>query len=341
MSTPQKVSVVLSNTNDWDEWMEVVKVHALVGEVWEYIDPSKDQVPILVEPKLPRPEDIHPEATSYRQLSTEEKDDYKMLRQDYKLDLDRYTRKRNALSSLCKHIQSTVSRSCLFYTYGAISARQMLVELQKRLQPTDQLRELELSRKYNKLKKTPKNQDITEWLYTWEKVYHECHKINLPDVQQGRAVRDFLSAVSSIAPEFAAIWSAEAKKARKEGKAQLDLFEVVEEYRDYRRQFAERDQNNQSAFSITLQEQPQTEKTQEKTPEKKDCLCGEPHRFKDCPYLIPEKQPQGWKPDPAIQERIETKLKNPRLKAAVEYAQASQKEKKKDIPEGIDEIETF
>jgi hypothetical protein len=82
-----------------------------------------------------------------------------MLRQDYKLHLDRYTRKRNALSSLSSHIQSTVSRSCLFYTYGATTARQMLVELQKRLQPTDQLRELELSRK---LKKTPKNQDITE-----------------------------------------------------------------------------------------------------------------------------------------------------------------------------------
>jgi hypothetical protein len=81
----------------------------------------------------------------------------------------------------------------------------MLVELQKRLKPTDQLRELELSRKYSKLKKTPKNQDITEWLYTWEKVYHEYHKINLPNVQQERAVRDFLSVISPIISEFAAI----------------------------------------------------------------------------------------------------------------------------------------
>jgi hypothetical protein len=89
----------------------------------------------------------------------------------------------------------------------------MLIKLKKRLQPTDQLRELEFSRKYSGLKKNLKNQDITEWLYTWEKVYHECHKINLPDVQQGRAVRDFLSAVSSITPEFAVIWSRETRKA--------------------------------------------------------------------------------------------------------------------------------
>jgi hypothetical protein len=38
----------------------------------------------------------------------------------------------------------------------------MLIELQKRLQPTDRLRELELSRKYGKLKKVLKNQDLIE-----------------------------------------------------------------------------------------------------------------------------------------------------------------------------------
>jgi hypothetical protein len=53
MSTPPKVSVVLSNTNDWDEWIEVVKVHALAEEVWEYVAPSKDQVPTLKEPRCP------------------------------------------------------------------------------------------------------------------------------------------------------------------------------------------------------------------------------------------------------------------------------------------------
>ena len=104
MSTPQKVSIALSNTNDWDEWIEVVKVHALAGEVWDYVDPSKDQVPILREPTLPRPEDVNPDISTYRRLTAEEKDDYKMLRQDYKLELDRYNRKKSALSFLYSHI---------------------------------------------------------------------------------------------------------------------------------------------------------------------------------------------------------------------------------------------
>jgi hypothetical protein len=74
MSTPQKVSVVLSNTNDWDEWIEVIKVHTLAGEIWEYVDLSKDQVSILREPTLPRPEDMNPDISSYGRLTAEEKD---------------------------------------------------------------------------------------------------------------------------------------------------------------------------------------------------------------------------------------------------------------------------
>jgi hypothetical protein len=158
----------------------VVKVHALAGEVWEYIDPSKVEVPVLKEPTLPRPEDVNADITSYGRLSAEEKDDYKMLRQDYKLELDRYTRKKSALSSLCNHIQSSVSRSCLFYTYGTITVQEMLIELKKRLQPTDQLRELELSRKYSGLKKNPKNQDIIEWLYTWERYTTNVRRLISP-----------------------------------------------------------------------------------------------------------------------------------------------------------------
>jgi hypothetical protein len=58
----------------------VVKVYALAGEVWEYVDLSKDQVPILREPTLPRLEDVNPDISLYGKLSAEEKDDYKILR---------------------------------------------------------------------------------------------------------------------------------------------------------------------------------------------------------------------------------------------------------------------
>jgi hypothetical protein len=61
---------------------------------------------------------------------------------------------------------------------------------------------------------------------------------------------------------------------------------VVEEYRDYRRQFVvDKGQSTKSAFSTTFQGQ-EEEEEEEKTFRKEDCLCGEPYRFKYCPYLI-------------------------------------------------------
>ena len=170
-------------------------------------------------------------------------------------------------------------------------------------------------------------------------------------MQGTRSVRDFLRAVSTTAPEFATYWSNDILKSQRAGQqtgqaagqqagqqagqTAPDLYEIVEHFRDHRRHLAATKEAQSAAFSITPPEpQPQPEKT----PEKRDCLYGEQHRFKDCPYLISDKQPEGWKPDPAIQERIETKLQNLRLKVAVEHARASQK---KDIPEDIEKIETF
>ena len=176
------------------------------------------------------------------------------------------------MSSLRTHIQASVSRTYLFYTFGTTTAREMLMELQKRLQPTDQLRELDLSNKYQKLKKAPKSQDLDNWLHTWEKVYHECTKINLPDVQNGRAVRDFLRAVSTITPEFSIYWINDILKMQETGQNPPDLFRMVEYYRNHRRHLiTEKIQANQSAFSTTFQGQPQESTC------KKECLCGELH----------------------------------------------------------------
>jgi hypothetical protein len=346
MATPQKVSVVLNTPGDWDEWIEVVKTQAIAGDIWEYVDPSRDQeeIPTLDKPKPPRPQDVNQEKTIYAQLTPDEKEEFRMMRQDYKQQFTLYERQRTALASLRAYIQSTVSRNCLYYTFGTETAYEMLKELQKRLQPTDQLRELDLANRYQKLKEPPKSQDLDTWLQSWERIYHECLKAKLPDVQSGRATRDFLRAISKTAPEFAIFWRNEIAKKEKKKKTTPTLNEIIEEFRDHRRHLGkEEDRANHSAFSTTFQGQPQKE-TKEETPKKKDCLCGEPHRFKSCPYLIKERQPQGWKPDPAIEERIKAKMQNPRLKTAVDHARTSQKEENEDtleIKEVIHEEGTF
>jgi hypothetical protein len=157
----------------------------------------------------------------------------KALRQDYKWQRDLYD---NAPASLRTSIQSSVSRTYLHYTFGTSNAREMIVELQKRLQPTDQLRELDLSAKHQKLKKAPKEQDPDNWLRNREKVYHEYNKINLPEVQGTCAMRDFLRAVSTIIPEFSTYWVNDIAKSG--GQDGSDLYRMVELFRDHRRHLA-------------------------------------------------------------------------------------------------------
>jgi hypothetical protein len=171
MSTSQKISVILNSPADWDEWIEVIMTQALAGKVWEYLDPSQDEVPTLQEPALPTIQTVNAQKTSFSELTAEEREHYKIIRQDYKWQRDQYDKKDAALSSPRTSIQSSVSRSCLHYTFETSSAREMLTELKKQLQSTDQLRELSLSAKYQKLKKAPKTQDLDSWLRDWEKVY--------------------------------------------------------------------------------------------------------------------------------------------------------------------------
>jgi hypothetical protein len=82
----------------------VIKVYAFTEKVWEYIDPLKVEVPILKKPTLSRPEDINADIILYKRLSAEEKNDYKILRQDYKLEINRYIRKKSVLLSLSNYI---------------------------------------------------------------------------------------------------------------------------------------------------------------------------------------------------------------------------------------------
>ena len=83
----------------------------------------------------------------------------------------------------------------------------MLVNLQRRLKPTDDIRRLQLTDQYRQLQKSPKSKDLDAWLLNWERVYRESSKLTQPIVQKDTAVQDFLRAVSETASDFASFWT--------------------------------------------------------------------------------------------------------------------------------------
>src|SRR5271170_1633720 len=157
----------------------------------------------------------------------------------------------------------------------------MLVALKQRVAPADQVRKIELINQYQKLKEAPDSQNLDTWLQQWEKTYKECKQLKLPDVQDDRPLYDFLNAISGIAPEFANVWTINIQMKLDSGDALPDLYKIVELFRNNRRlSNAQKGLATHGAFPASFQGQ----SIEKNEPEKNEpCLCGEIHRYKDCP----------------------------------------------------------
>jgi len=315
----QRVSVILSRPTDWDEWIEIVKTKAMGNKIWEYVDPStlKDNLSILNEPTIPRAGDVNPQKPTVDKLDANELEELKLLRYDYKRQIAAYERKDAALGSLRSFIQETISRAYLPYTFKCDTPYDMLTALKTRVAPTDQARKMELIKRYRKLVKAPKSQDIYIWLQEWEKVYTECKELNLPDVDDNRSLFDFLNAISTISPEFANVWIVNIQEREDAGTPLPDLYKIIELYRNNQRLIKVKEPPSYGAFPASYQGKP----ADPDKPRKSICLCGVEHQFPDCPYLIQSIRPEDWKPDPDIEKQIEEKINNnPRLKTKIKYA---------------------
>ena len=69
-------TVILLSQANWDEWINLIRLQARVGDVWEYINPSikQDKLHQLLKLVFPRPLDIKLGTTLYTALLEDEKD---------------------------------------------------------------------------------------------------------------------------------------------------------------------------------------------------------------------------------------------------------------------------
>jgi len=86
----QRVVIILNGPNNWDEWLEIVKTKAKVGDIWEYANPEKTTIPILAEPDFPKPIDVNPDKATIAALTADEKEELQALRQQYKKQFKQY-----------------------------------------------------------------------------------------------------------------------------------------------------------------------------------------------------------------------------------------------------------
>lgn len=349
------VKTILKGPADWIQWLEMVKSTATTGQVWVYVDPSKTaaQLPPLDEPTWPEPSSLNrtQDEIDSGVLTAAHKEELSEQRSLYKLQLNRYDQRKTSLAHLHRFIQETVHPDHIHYTFECDTVHEMLVNLQRRLKPTDDIRRLQLTDQYRQLQKSPKNKDLDAWLLNWERVYRESSKLTQPIVQKDTAVQDFLRAVSETASDFASFWTntiqnnpptttVNALGETVTVDTRPDLYTVIDRFRIQRQILrTESKSGSRSAFPTSLQGQEQGQGRQRKPPK---CMCEERHWYWECLYLSSlngAQPPTGWKEDPAIRKRFDEELKKPEKKKAIEDALKRQKERKAKQQENVDKNE--
>jgi hypothetical protein len=166
-----KTQVILAGPDDWDEWIEIVQTTTRKADIWNLVNPStaKEKLPKLEPPKRPMPDDVKETIntpsgssqttpststvapTKFSQLTEDEKEQLRILQKDYKYERKKYNQRTDALNDLRVHIQSTVERGQLSYTFKCENPYDMLVKLKERFAPTNRAREQESIREWKKL----------------------------------------------------------------------------------------------------------------------------------------------------------------------------------------------
>jgi hypothetical protein len=298
---------------DWDEWIDLIRLRARTADVWEYVDPStsQDELPRLLEPVFPKPSNVKSGKTSYAALSEDEKDELRILREGHRSVEKEYKKQKAALTSLRSYITSVVARNINTYILGIDSVYETLVALKGRVAPTDSARQLYLSTQYAKVKTGPKNQNFEVWLQEWEKTYNDCKKIDLPDVQGDRAIRDFLMAVEPVSPNWALTWRVEFDKHDWAEDHVISISRLVEIYRNYRRLEAAQQKNRDQfgANAASFKDEAAKAPTSSRKKDTPTCYyCEDSHWFPGCPYINELARPKDWKPDRATAKKVEERI---------------------------------
>ena len=324
------ITVILSKSQDWQRWYQLIRTGAVNADIWEYVNPDTTEpiLPKLTAPIEPTVSSVKAAATSYGDLDENLTLQLRDLKESFKRHYKEYREKKAAIAALVKRIQETVDERNHYLLEDLTTPHEMLVALKERLSPTQKIRERDVAAAYKKLLKPPRDSDLDDWLVDWQVTYTRAKALNLPEVHGDRASIDFLNALESIDAHFAEIQLAEVQKCEDSGEACADVPTLLNRYEVRRRikNTRHKSSKDQPAFATLRGRSSKTESIDDSNnSSKKDqyhdgkwtngnrtnnrkppgpCLCGEDHFYSSCYYIIDSIRPENWHPKRDIQRKV-------------------------------------
>ena len=142
-------------------------------------------------------------ATAISQLDAGQQAMYSDLLHDWRYERAEYAKKKQKEGELLLDISRTIAARHLYLINGKDEVYDRLITLKKQFAPTTATRTRELIVKYRSLQEGPQSRDLEQWLDDWIHITNQCREADLPETAGYRAQEDFLSAIKTIAPEWA------------------------------------------------------------------------------------------------------------------------------------------
>ena len=123
---------------------------------------------------------------------------------------------------------------------------------------------------------------------------------------------DFVRAIKPVSSSFAGALEIDLIRKERKDEEAPSIIDLVKEFKEHYRmqqQASPTTTANHSAFA-TLQSSSNSNldcnhNHNSNSQWHKKCICGLIHRYGDRCYIVEQKRPQGWKPDPHIQQKVD------------------------------------
>ena len=189
--------------------------------------------------------------------------------------------------------------------------------------PTDWPQVLAIDRQYKVLRAGPlRGQNLRQWFNKWEKFYAKAKAIKHADTETGMIIDYFIESIRSTYPTWASTSSYDLQLRRLRNEQTPTFMEVLNIFRH----LCAEDLIVQSTGSSSTLKQ----KSKDLPP--RSCVCGKPHSYTNCFYLIESIRPKEWHSDPRIFKRIDEALKDPKVKTKINKARRKKDSREQALP---------
>ena len=296
------------------EWFDMIQGHATDSGIWKFVEP--ESTVIHEEPQKPKFTDYKSAASKFADLNEDEKSMYKEDSAQYRVDIQTFRQESRAIGELRTKIVESLQPNHRKLIFGYMTCREVLAQVKNRLEPNDDIQQMQVTEDYAKARHTPCAKNVDSWLMEWERLEIMVKRLKIADFCDYKFIQDLLSSSSPLLPMW--VTSKRMELLKMKDKSDLKFLDVLLEFRQFWSLTEFESKTSIAAFPANLQSLDQSSlprKSQNSSDQNKHrtsfgelrhCQCGEIHPGEQCYYLAEGKAP----PDFQKEEKIIKKFKN-------------------------------